>query len=104
MRATLQHPDNPKKVARYGWDRALSWWVEVRQEGRLPVEYDALTVGEMTSVARLLAILVEHGFFTEDDLHEAQQWLVEVDEVDEVEDPGAQRAAEVLVTLRHVGH
>ena len=57
----------------------------------------------MTSVAGLLAILVENGFFTEDDLHEAQQWLVEVDEVDEIEDPGAQRAAGVLVTLRSVG-
>ncbi len=55
------------------------------------------------SVAGIVAIMVEHAFFTDDDLHEAQQWLGEVEGVDEIDDPGAQRAAEVLVTLRSVG-
>lgn len=103
MRATLQHPEIPGMVAAYGWDRALSWWCEVRASGRLLAEYAAITCGQPTSPAGILRVLVEHDFFTEGDVHEAREWLAVVGEVEWITDPGAKRAAEVISKLKEAG-
>jgi len=103
VRAELRHPENPGLVAAYGHDRALSWWAEVRDGGRLVTEYDALTSAVPTSPAGVIEVLVGHGFFAEADLHEARGWLAEVEDVDEIDDPGTRLAAEVIVNLKKAG-
>lgn len=104
MRATLEHPaEKSKLVAHYGLNGALSWWCEIRQEGRLVAEYDALSCGQATSPTGILRLLVEHGFITEEDIHEAKGWLVEVEDLDDIDEPGARRAAEVIEKLKAAG-
>ena len=88
-------------VAAYGWDRALSWFCEVRQGGRLLEDYDGLQAApEPSTVAGILLMLVDHGFLQRGAVPEAETLLKIVDEVDEIEDPGVKLAAEVLVNLR----
>jgi hypothetical protein len=103
MRVELRHPKTPGLVAHYGWDPALSWWVEVQTSGRYLVEYDGLTCGSPTSPAGILQVFIEQAFFSEDDIHEAKGWLAEIDELDEIDDPGARRAAEVIMNLKKAG-
>lgn len=102
MRAELQHPEKSDLVAAYGWDRALSWWCEVRRAGRLVIEYDVISCGGPTTPAGILQVLIDQGFISEDDITEAREWLAEF-EVDEIDDPGARRAAEVIVRLQEAG-
>jgi len=99
-RYKIAHPENSNMVACYGLNGALSWWAEVRDSGRLVAEYDALSCGRPTSPAGILGVLVKHGFFTEDDIFEARDWLIEVEDVEEIADEGARKAAEVTVNLR----
>lgn len=103
MRAELQHPKKAGLVAAYGLNGALHWWIECRHEGRLLVEYDALTCGKPTTPAGILSVLVEHGFFEQQDIFEARDWLVEVEGLEEIEDEGARRAAQVIVALKTAG-
>ena len=103
MRVELRHPEKRAVVAHYGHDRALSWWTELRDDGWPLAEYDALTCGGQTSPAGILQVLVDHGFFTEIDVHEAKGWLAEVDDLAEIDDPGARRAAEVIMNLKTAG-
>ena len=99
-RHRIDHPEKPGVLACYGLNGALSWWAEVREAGRLLVEYDAITCGVPTSPAGILGVLVKHGFFGQDDIYEARDWLIEVEDVEEIDDEGAKRAAEVITNLR----
>ena len=101
MRYELRHPRNQGLVAVYGWDRNLSWWVEVRDRERLQVSYDALDPGD-TSPRGVIDVLVEHDFLTTDSLNRAATALQDTF-VEDIRDPMTTRAAEVIVNLKKAG-
>ena len=103
-RHRIAHPEKPGVLALYGLNGALSWWAEVRaSSGRILAEFDALSCGVPTSPAGILGVLVQHGFFSEDDILEAREWLAEFEKVEEIDDEGARRAAKVITNLKAAG-
>jgi hypothetical protein len=95
----LRHPDG-QQHARYGWDHAVSYFVEVRRGGRIVATYDALA--EAFDAARplegALRFLIESGFFTQEELEEAIG-LGAALLLEEMEEP-LRRVAEVVGNLK----
>lgn len=100
MRLRLNHPQD-SRVATVGHDRTISWYAEVRSgKGRLIEEYDQLTVGEPTTLAGVLRMLVQHEFFSQEDLEYGLSQTYFGYAPSEVEDVGARFAMEVVETLK----
>lgn len=97
-RTTLQHPTDTTLEATYGWDRAIEFYVEVRQGRRLVAEYDATRPG-YRDLQGVLEVLADHRFFAPEDIEYAHTWL-RVVLPDEIDDEGARRAAHVMQNLR----
>jgi len=99
VRFTLDHPTDRTTRAVLGHDRtAVGYFLEVRRAGKLVHIFDGLRSGP-TTIQGVLSRLMEHGFVTEDDLHEAMQMLPHMDAAD-IQDPDLRRAAEVIERLR----
>jgi len=99
MRFTLDHPSDVHMVAAYGHDTYLGWWVEVRRRGRLVESYDELRPGD-TSMAGLIRILINQGYFSDLDMVEAADHLQVMDMEEIQEDVGVLLAAEVLLNCK----
>lgn len=107
MRLNVKHPQNSKIKGLVGFDRrALGWFAEIRDGGRLVEEYDALNNGE-TSLKGILDVLIRHEFFTTLDVSEALGLIPQLDE-QECEDPslveyaseGERLAMKVILDLK----
>ena len=100
MRFRINHPQQARTWAWYGWDEHLDWWVEVRVQGRLIDTLDALTSPDgSTSIQAVLDLLVDHHFIDRDSLHEAMGLLPHMDAAN-IEDPDVQRAAQAITNIR----
>jgi len=97
MRYELQHPDEERVQAAYGWDRAIGFFVQVERDGEVVEEYDALHPG-YDDLKGAIPFLVEHEFFDEDDVFEAMD-LMKIMISDEME--GSMRVcAEVIENFK----
>lgn len=69
----LPHPTDPKRRARYGWDHAVGFFVEVIEHRRLVAKYDVLNPGYDAGapLEGAIRVLSREGFFTVDDIGEA---------------------------------
>lgn len=68
MSNTIRHrEDDRTATAGYGAN-GLGWFVEVRDKTCILEEYDLLSTGETTTLDGLLAVLVRHGFFEQEDM------------------------------------
>ena len=101
MRFRLDHPTSPRTRALYGHDpTGLGFWAEIRRRGYLVAAYDGLHVlGGRTTISGVLALLVGHGFVTEDAIDQAMSMLAHVD-ANDITDPTVRRAATVIERLR----
>ena len=99
----VDHPDG--MYALVGFDADRGWIAELLDvQGRLGDEYDAFTSGEESTVQGILRFLIGHEFFTAADVTEAvADWLPHITEVEEIDDPGVRRAADVILALRMIG-
>lgn len=88
----------------YGHDHFLGYFCIVHRRGKLCREYDRFTEPNGPTVAGVLKVLVEFGFFDEDHISAAMQAL-EVYDLEDIpdEDEGVTRAAEAIETLRAAG-
>ena len=101
MRIRVTHPTDQRIVALVGHDRStLGWFAEVRDHGRLVEEYDGLTLGEPTTLAGVLQVLVKHGFITQSELEFGLSQLYFGFDPKEIVDDGPRRAAELVVSLK----
>lgn len=98
MRFDVQHPSDPTVRAEVGLDHAVGFFITTYKGRRVVRQYDALHRG-YNGLPGLLAALVAHGFFTEDDVLLARQELAHRG-AGEVEDRDVRRAAEVIENLR----
>ncbi len=70
----IVHPRDPKTIAKYGIDKALGIFVEIRAPGKRKTEYDQLHSG-YNDLTGALEFFIAHGFFSEDALVDAKVWL-----------------------------
>ncbi len=85
MKRSFIHPEKSTIKASIGFDRAIGWFAEIRDEGKLVEEYDNLIAPEST-VKGILDLLIKYDFFTKWDLSEALSLIPHLDE-DECENP-----------------
>ena len=98
MRFEIRHPDIETMKAAYGHDRAIGWWIEVRDGGRLLESHDALDPGG-TTPASVMGVFTKHGFFTLDDVSAAADEM-QAALAEEIEDQAIRTAATVIINLR----
>ena len=73
MRFKLRHPIRADVRVRYGWDRVLGFFIELRDD-RARLEYDALQ-DDYDGLTGALTFLVFHRFFDQADLDAALERL-----------------------------
>ena len=100
MRVRVVHPEDQRLVAVAGHDRsALGWFCEIHHEG-IREEYSGLTHGKPTTLQGVLDVLVRHGFFSREELHEGLALAHFGFDPEEIEGEGARRAAEIVEQLK----
>jgi len=101
MRMKVAHPTDSTMTAIVGWDRVLGFFGEVRRRGHRLYQYDNLVLESgRTSLAGLLHLLTNQGFFDDLSVAEAQRLLCVVDDVHDIKDGSVRTAAEVIVNIK----
>lgn len=93
----LDHPDNPKITAIYGFDRAVAFFATIFEQGRCVAEYDRLQQG-YRDLQGALEFLAEHGFFEPDDIQLAISFAYLAPE--DFDNASTRRCAEVIEKFR----
>lgn len=98
MRFRLEHPTSDGGVAEYGIDHAIGYFVTFRAKGQRPAEYDRMNPG-YADLDGALSFLAKHGFFSQDALIAAKEWLADEDRQGSVA-AEVHRAATVICNLK----
>jgi hypothetical protein len=99
MRITLDHPTNSSLRAACGVDRAIGFFCEIRESGKIVEEYDLLSES-VNTLKGLLGVLVRHGFFSRDVLEEALILLMDIEDPESIKDERVRSAADLVVRLK----
>lgn len=76
-RFRINHPSRSDTYSEAGVDHALGFFVSVHREGRgRPIkELDFFTRSKPVTLSDVFELLIQHEFFTREQLHDALVWL-----------------------------
>lgn len=103
-RFTLDHPTRAGVRCEFGHDAGLGFFAEVFKDGRSKptAVVDVFTLGRAVTLQEVLDFMVEHCFFSTDQLHEALAWIATDEDESWRPNGDVMRVVEVVARLRGV--
>jgi hypothetical protein len=98
-RFRIDHPTNPHLHVIAGADHMLGFFVELRREDRSrPIKsLDLFTLGRAVTLQDCFEFLIEHGFFTGEELHDA---LIAIQHGEEDVPSGVHRVMDIVMEFK----